>query len=162
MPASVGEIPVDRLALGAAMGRPACSIRSRATAGFGTRTPTVSLPAVTMSGIRAERGRTRVSGPGQNAAASLRCLGPVGDARAGHVDAADVDDQRVDRGPPLGLEDPGDGLGVGGVGAQAVDGLGGEGDEAPLASRPRRPRPGSGRVGIMRIDGDECAWSWPR
>ena len=44
----------------------------RATGASGTRTPTVSRPAVTTSGIRRERGRTRVSGPGQNASARSR------------------------------------------------------------------------------------------
>ena len=38
---------------------------------LGQRIPTVSPPDVTMSGMRIERGRTRVNGPGQKAAASL-------------------------------------------------------------------------------------------
>src|SRR5207302_1025144 len=69
--ARVGEIPVDRLALGAAIGRPASRISHRATAVEGTRTPTVSWPAVTMSGMIEDRGRTIVSGPGQKRSASL-------------------------------------------------------------------------------------------
>ena len=70
--AIVGEMPVDRLALGAATGLPARAISNLATFVSGTRTPTVSRPAVTTSGIRADRGRTRVKGPGQHASARIR------------------------------------------------------------------------------------------
>ena len=43
---------------------------SRMNGCCGQRTPTVSPPAVTKSGIAAARGSTMVSGPGQNAPAS--------------------------------------------------------------------------------------------
>ena len=39
------------------------------------RTPTVGPPAVTTSGTRDERGKTTVSGPGQNALANLSATG---------------------------------------------------------------------------------------
>ncbi len=70
--AVVGETRVKALALGAAMGTPARSMRARATGCAGTRTPTVSSPALTASEISLARGRTRVSGPGQKAAARVR------------------------------------------------------------------------------------------
>ena len=64
--ARVGESRFERLALGAASGWPTRSIRPRATGGSGTLSATVSRPPVTTSGIRLDRSRTSVSGPGQN------------------------------------------------------------------------------------------------
>ena len=61
--ARVGESRFDRLALGAASGWPARSIRPRATGGSGTRSATVSRPAVTMSGIRLTGGARASAGP---------------------------------------------------------------------------------------------------
>jgi hypothetical protein len=43
-----------------------------------------------------------------------------------------VDDEGVGAGAALGFVDLGDGFWVGGVCAQAIDGFGGEGDEAAL------------------------------
>ncbi len=70
--AVVGLSAPKRLALGAANSRPQARSSASATAWFGTRTATVSSPAVTTSGTTARRGSTRVSGPGQNAAARRR------------------------------------------------------------------------------------------
>src|SRR6185312_16409172 len=65
----VGESSVNRLALGAAIGTVAASRIARATGCDGTRTATVSSPAVTMSGTNDRFGTTSVSGPGQKASA---------------------------------------------------------------------------------------------
>ena len=62
---------MNRFALGAAMGMPACRINASATGWFGMRTPTVSRPAVTISGIDACLGSTSVNGPGHQRRASL-------------------------------------------------------------------------------------------
>ena len=56
-----------------------------------------------------------------------------------------MEDERVDRWPPLGREDSGERVDVRGVRAQAVDGLGGEGDEAAREQDPR----GLGDRGIV-------------
>ena len=44
-------------------------------------------------------------------------------------------DQRVEARPALGLEDPGDGQRIAGVGGQAIDGLGRKGDELSRLKR---------------------------
>jgi hypothetical protein len=130
------------LALGAAIGRSAAAMSARATSCAGTRTATEGIPAVTMSGIRSAFGRTTVSGPGQKRATSRR-------AASGHAATTveqrrrfgEVDDQRIERRPVLDVEDARDGGVVGGVGAEAVDRLGGEGDDAAGAQlKPRRGR----------------------
>ena len=58
---------------------------------------------------------------------------PGGDAALGHLDGIDVYDERVAGGSALGLEDAGDGSGRAGIGSQAVNGLGRQSDELPLA-----------------------------
>ena len=63
--AVVGDNSPNRLALGAATGRPASWINAKAMALFGIRTPTVSNPAVNRSGTCGCFGKTNVSGPGQ-------------------------------------------------------------------------------------------------
>src|SRR6266508_2470600 len=70
-----GRFHADRLADGAAMGRPLASISARATGWDGTRAATVSSPPVVMSGTVAARGRTKVRGPGQKRAAASRARG---------------------------------------------------------------------------------------
>ncbi len=47
-----------------------------------------------------------------------------------------VNDQRIESRPSLRGEDPGDGAVVGGIAAEAVDGLGGEGDELARSQQP--------------------------
>ena len=49
------------------------------------------------------------------------------------IDAGEVDDQRVGGGALLGAEDARDRFGIGGICAQAVDRLGGEGDQPARA-----------------------------
>ncbi len=67
------------------------------------------------------------------------------------IEAGDVDDERVVGGPVLGREDMRDGVGVEGVGAEAVDGLGGEGHEVAC------PEVGGG---FLRRGGQEGAHSF--
>lgn len=57
-------------------------------------------------------------------------LGPMGDDLAGHGFVGDVDDEGVLGRAAFEIEDAADGCFVGGVGAEAVDGFGGEGDDA--------------------------------
>ena len=73
--ALVGLTWVNRLALGAAMGTPAARSRANATGWAGIRTATASSPAVATSGTCAALGSTRVSGPGQKAAARRSAAG---------------------------------------------------------------------------------------
>jgi hypothetical protein len=69
-------------------------------------------------------------GAGPEAAGELfGCGGPEEGERAGHGQIGDVDDEGTGRRAALGGEDELDGGGVEGVGAEAVDGFGGEGDE---------------------------------
>jgi hypothetical protein len=65
-PAVVGETAVERLALGAASGRPSFSISRRASGCSGQRIATVVPPAVTVAGTRGLRGTITVTGPGQS------------------------------------------------------------------------------------------------
>src|ERR1035441_7396156 len=69
--AFVGEIRLDRFALGAARGKPHSQITAWMNGWLGQRTPTVGPPAVMMLGIPPARGNTSVKGPGQNALATL-------------------------------------------------------------------------------------------
>ena len=70
--AVVGLTRPEGLALGAARGSSTASSSARATGWAGMRTATLSRPAVATrdKGAPSARGRTRVSGPGQNAAAT--------------------------------------------------------------------------------------------
>jgi hypothetical protein len=52
-------------------------------------------------------------------------------------------DQRIERRPALGLIEPGNRSGVGGIGAEAVDGLGRERDQPAFGERTRRRGHGS-------------------
>ena len=115
------------------------------------------LPAVTTSGMLSARFKTSVSGPGQNRARqALRRVGPIGDAGPGLRDIGHVDDQRIDGGPSLGREDPRDGLLVGGDGPEAVDGLGGEGDQ-PARRRIRAACVERGGIGIVGVDHQDAS-----
>ncbi len=73
--AEVGLTRPNRLADGAATPPPNARSSASATGWSGTRSATVGSPPVTSSGTRSVRGSTRVSGPGQNAAASARASG---------------------------------------------------------------------------------------
>ena len=67
----------DRLADGAASGRPLAVMSARATGCDGIRIATVPSPALTLAGIRGERGKIMVSGPGQKASASRRAVSGI-------------------------------------------------------------------------------------
>ena len=56
------------------------------------------------------------------------------------IQAGHMHDQRIEARPPLGGEDGGHRFAVGGVGAQAIDGLGGEGDQPSAGQQARRFR----------------------
>jgi hypothetical protein len=80
-----------------------------------------------------QRQRTRPEAFGQQARGRGHLRNPVFQL----LRSGDVDDQRVGGRTALDLEDPRDGGGVLGVGAQTVDGLGRQGHQAP---RPQHPR----------------------
>ena len=63
---------------------------------------------------------------------------------AGGVQVRDMDDQGIETRPALGGENPRHGLAIAGVRAQAINGLGGEGDQPAARQQPRRM--GDGRV----------------
>ena len=94
--------------------------------------PAVARSAIGQSGCRCS---TSVSGPGQNAAAS-RCAmsASARPRRAAAADIRHMHDQRIEARPPLGLEDRRHRPRVGGIGAEAVDGLGRKRDEARRAA----------------------------
>ncbi len=156
--ARVGDSRFDRLALGAEIGRPKRSIRPRATLPAGTRTATVSLPAVTRSGMLAARFRTKCQRAGPEPLSQrLRRDGPFGDAVPRLCDRRHVDDQWVDGRPALGREDPRDALDIGGNPAQSVHGLGGESHQsAPQPGLDRRVE--HGRVGLVGVRGQGREW----
>ncbi len=133
--AVVGETCPDRLAEGATTGPPNARRMSRATAWAGTRIATVSSPAVARSatGQSFVFGSTSVSGPGQNACASARRLRVEAGNPHRCLDIPDMGDQRIERGPALGRIEMRDRGGIGGVGAEAIDGLGRERDQPALA-----------------------------
>ena len=92
-------------------------------------------------------------------------LGHVGPgdiaARGGGV--GDMHDQGVEAGPALGLEYPGDGEVVGGIGAEAIDRLGREGDQ-PAAMQDFRGARKAGGIGGKRggnkREGHDAAFQW--
>ena len=93
--------------------------------------PIVGRPAVTIEAMPAscaqrhdqgQRPRPMLLGQRERVGAELA-------DRCGRGEVGDMDDQRIEARPALGLVDSGDRCGVGGVGGEAVDGLG------------RRPRP---------------------
>ena len=144
--AVVGEIAVERFALGAAMGSPAASSSEIATGCAGTRRATVGPPAAasaTTPPSPSRRATTSVSGPGQKARGeALGRVRPGGGDLARGARVCDVHDERVARGPALGRVDRAHGVGVVGAGAEAVHRLGGEGDEAPPTDPLRCARDG--------------------
>ncbi len=60
------------------------------------------------------------------------------------ADISDMGDQRIERRPVLGLVDPRDGRGIGGIGAKAIDGLGRERDQPAAGEATRRGGYGRG------------------
>ena len=129
--AAVGLGRPERFALGAATGTPASSMSLRATGCSGSRMATVSSPAVTFAGTRADFGKIIVSGPGQKASIIRRA--PLGrlaiDQRPQLFGTADVQNQRVVAGTALRLKDPRDRRGVQPVCPEAVDRFRRKGDQ---------------------------------
>ncbi len=105
----------------------------------------VSRPAVASSAtgtVRALRQHQRQRPRPERRGERLRGGVETGERACGR-ELAHMGDQRVECGPSLGGVEPGDRRPVGGVGAQAVDGLGRERDEAAgrrARGRPRRSR----------------------
>ena len=102
--ASVGLTRPERLAEGAATGRPACCRSAWARGWAGTRRPTLSRPARARSEIVqvGATGTTRVSGPGQNASASCRAVSSNRPCDASGFEAVEMGDQRVEARALLG------------------------------------------------------------
>ena len=131
---------------GAASGPPKASSRRRASGCAGTRTATVGRPAVAASASPASgrRGSTSVSGPGQKRSASARASDVKTASASAAPRPATCTISGLNARPALGGEDARDRAVVAGVAAEAVDGLGREGDQlaraaaAPTAAR--RPR----------------------
>ena len=142
--AVVGLTRPKRLADGAATGPPASSSRrvrpgdGRARAGR----PCPARRSAADGSAAARRSTTRVSGPGHSAAASRPAASCTSAAqRASSSAAAMCTIRGWSAGRPLAAVDTGDGGRVRGVGAQAVDGLGREGHEAPGPETGRGTRP---------------------
>ena len=135
----VGETWPDRLADGATTGPPKTRRISRATGCAGIRIATVSRPAVARSATvqSGVLGNTSVSGPGQKASASKS----AGRVKTGDLprraEFADMGDQRIEGRPALGLVEAGDRGRIGGVRAEAVNGLGRERDQPARAQGTR-------------------------
>ncbi len=112
----------------------------RATGCAGIRIATVSSPAVARSATAqsAVFGSTSVSGPGQNASASAVAWASKRRDLPRGGEIADMGDQRIEGRPALGLVEPGDRRRVGGIGAEAIDGLGRERDQPALGQAARR------------------------
>ena len=113
------------------------SSSARATGCAGTRTATDDRPAVTPSGTFGFLGSTIVSGPGQNARASISRRVRATPRRSCSASRArrDVDDQRIVRRASLGDVDPLDG-GSGRARLRRVR------RRSPLETRPGRRREG--------------------
>ena len=142
--AVVGETWPDRFADGATTGPPKARRMSRATGWAGTRIATVSSPAVARSATaqslgfgQHQRQRPRPERLGQRGRRSHRNARSAGRrARSPTWAISGLKD-----GPALGLIEPRDRGRVGGVGAEAIDGLGREPDQPAFAPGNARPRP---------------------
>ena len=137
-------------------GWPTRSMRPRATAPAGARKPTVSLPAVTRSGMIGVRASDERERAGPEARSQALCVARANPrALACLRDARNVNDERVDRGPSLGREDPRDRRGLRGDRSQAVDRLGRECDQ-PAALQDLRRQIERGGIGIGGVDDDDA------
>ena len=139
--ARVGLIRPLALADGAASGLPTASSSACIAGWAGTRSAMVGRPAVTMLGDAAHpsrSGTTSVSGPGPmlpRPAPALRSSNaPIA---LGRGQVRHMDDQRVEARAALGGIDARDRFGVGGVGGEAVDGLGRHRDRLAGEHQPR-------------------------
>ena len=137
--AVVGLTWPKRLAEGAAMPPPNASSTASVNGWAGTRRAMVSRPPATVGSTSGRRCSTMVSGPGQHAAARASAAGGTAVAqRARAVPEATCTMRGWSSGPALHGVDPPDGVGVGGVGAEAVHGLGGHGHQPTVAEDPHR------------------------
>ncbi len=121
----------ERLADGATIGRPNAAITACATGCAGARTATVSRPARARSQTRRRIGDRRDDGQRAGPERLGEPLGAVVEPRDArrHGEVRHMGDQRIEARPALGLVEPRHGGGIGGVGGQAVDGLGGQDDQ---------------------------------
>ena len=117
---------------------------SRATGWAGIRIATVSRPGGGEVGHRAvrrfrqhQRQRARPERLGQRGRSGVKAR----DLPRGG-DIADMGDQRIEGRPALGLVEVGDRGRIGGIGAEAIDGLGRERDQPALGQHTRRSRHG--------------------
>ena len=102
----------------------------------GTRMPMLSCPPVTMSLTLSALGRISVRGPGQNCAAS--CFRNRRHVRYPAMQVArivQVHDHRMIGRTALDLEDLAHGGGIGGIGAESIDGLGRKHHQVARAQR---------------------------
>ena len=113
----------------------------------------LSRPAVASSatGQPARFFSTSVSGPGQNAAASFSAAASNTARRLRGGEIEHMRDQRIERRPALGGVEPRDRGAVGGVGAEAVDRLGRERDQAAVGEAERRVGDGDEIGGSKRV-----------
>ena len=149
--AVVAETRPYRLAEGAAMPPPKRRRSCCATGCDGTRTRDRVLSAgheIAHARRALEHQRQRPGPePAREPVRGLRHLArPVGDLHG----VGDVHDHRVLGGPALGLVDPPHRRGIGGIGAEAVDGLGGKRDQAAGAED------GDGVVHVAIADHGKC------
>lgn len=132
-----GAGAAERLAEGAASGRPAASIMARATGWEGIRTATVGKPALTASGTRPLRGRIMVSGPGPiSLRQPYRLSGQLPYQRFPFAEGSDMDNQRIVLGPALGGKDTGRRRTVQSIRRQAINGLGGDSHQLAFPQQP--------------------------
>ena len=147
-PRVVGLTAPEGLAEGAASGPPKAASRRRASGCAGTRSATVGRPAVASvgeAGVGAARQHQRQRARPE-AAASARGLGrEARRARSAAARSATWTISGLNAGRPLAAKMRGDRAIVAGVGAEAVDRLGREGDELARARAARRRRGGRGR-----------------
>ena len=139
--AVVGETWPERLAEGATIGLPnaASSVaRDRMRPARAPRWCRGRRSQDRRPGSRAAFGSTSVSGPGQKAAASRSASHRTRASAPRRVGVRHMRDQRVEARPALGGIKPRDRLAVGGIGAEAVDRLGRERDEAARGQDARR------------------------
>ena len=151
----VGDNWFARFALGAASGSPrACSSPS-ATGCAGTRTATVSAPAVTIAGTAAHFGNTSVNGPGQKCSANCwASLGQVRGQLASLLRVGHMHDQRIVARSAFGGKNPGHRRGIQRIGAQAINRLGWKGHKAAAAqisAARRTPSVAAAAAGVSAV-----------
>ncbi len=91
--------------------------------------------------LRELRALATLQDEGQRAGPELPGQAPRSGRHLGQLlsggEARDMDDERVETGPALGLEDRSHGAAIGCIGAEAVDGLGRKRDEAAVTQEAR-------------------------